>query len=298
MSNDNNSKIVNTSIRLPENIRDMFSELSKNFKNQGEALEYLVTLGNLEKVKANFPERTKEVESFMYMLHSLTNLFSQSFFITKEQEERFNKEFGDLKKELKVNEKKIVEISKSFEEMTTSKEHFEAISTQLQLDFQKEKELNNKNDILLTEKENNNLRLKDDIKNYKDDIKLLEDYKTKFFNKEKEVTEYFQKLHQAQLEIIEKKNQLEGKETKISVLEGNMTLYKENADTFKMDLQEIKKEKKEIDLELKEANGELSKTKERLSLLERENDSLKRDKEEFNKKLEIALKEIEELKKK
>ena len=94
MAEDKKEKFVIRSIRAPEEALDFLKELGeKEFANQGEALQYLTTLWNLEQAKQT-TGREKEIEDFQHLVGRVGEMYVQSLALLSDTEERVRQDFA------------------------------------------------------------------------------------------------------------------------------------------------------------------------------------------------------------
>lgn len=94
MAEDKKDKFVIRSVRAPEEALDFLKELGeKEFANQGEALQYLTTLWNLEQAKQT-TGREKEIEDFQHLVGRVGEMYVQSLALLSDTEERVRQDFA------------------------------------------------------------------------------------------------------------------------------------------------------------------------------------------------------------
>ncbi|MCR5008543.1 MAG: hypothetical protein K6A76_08205 [Oribacterium sp.] len=95
MAEEKKDKFIVRSVRAPEEALDFLKELGDSeFANQGEALQYLVNLWNLESAKKSVG-REKEIEDFQHLIGRIEELYVQSLSLCTDTEDRIRKEFAD-----------------------------------------------------------------------------------------------------------------------------------------------------------------------------------------------------------
>ncbi len=95
MAEEKKEKFIVRSVRAPEEVFDFLKELGDSeFSSQGEALQYLVNLWNLESAKKSVG-REKEIEDFQHLIGRIGELYVQSLSLCTDTEDRIRKEFAD-----------------------------------------------------------------------------------------------------------------------------------------------------------------------------------------------------------
>ena len=89
-----NKELKIKSFRVDEETFEKFKNIaSSEFKGQGQCLEALINLYELENSKASLVERKLEIESFQDYLNKINQLFLTSLQMSKDAEVRFKDEY-------------------------------------------------------------------------------------------------------------------------------------------------------------------------------------------------------------
>lgn len=188
---DNKSKELKIkSFRVDEETFEKFKSIaSSEFKGQGQCLEALINIYEMENSKASLVERKLEIESFQDYLNKINQLFLTSLQMSKDSEARFKDEYV---KQLNIKNKTIEKLQNREDELLEKlkileKSNKELLSSNIALEKDKStlsqlvarnhdllesnrREIENLEKFKIYKDENNSL--KDDIKSLRESLNI------------------------------------------------------------------------------------------------------------------------------
>lgn len=290
MDQSKNKELKIKSFRVDEDTFEKFKVIaSKEFGNQGQCLDALINLYEMENSKSALLERKLEIESFQDYLNKINQLFVTSLQMSKDAEGRVKEEYlrqlstkDTTIERLQIREKENLEKVNSYKERFKQLEEevleFKKVNKALELDKSTLSQLVTRNHELL-EKNKKEIEKINEYKIYKNENETLKkqinSMENEIFSKENQIKEVG-----LEVDLLKKEN---------NFLEKKVEELRKEVDSYRVLSEAIRKDHRK-ELELLESKYSKIIKNDSEKLVER----LNLEKELERKTLELTIKKLEQ----
>lgn len=290
MDQSKNKELKIKSFRVDEDTFEKFKVIaSKEFGNQGQCLDALINLYEMENSKSSLLERKLEIESFQDYLNKINQLFVTSLQMSKDAEGRVKEEYlrqlstkDTTIERLQIREKENLEKVNSYKERFKQLEEevseFKKVNKALELDKSTLSQLVTRNHELL-EKNKKEIEKINEYKIYKNENETLKkqinSMENEMFSKENQIKEVG-----LEVDLLKKEN---------NFLEKKVEELRKEVDSYRVLSEAIRKDHRK-ELELLESKYSKIIKNDSEKLVER----LNLEKELERKTLELTIKKLEQ----